>query len=131
MLGKGKYSIKKVLDMDTLLRECNMLSINERVDWTRLKNVIKFKLSTVPKLNSFYLFSSNTRCSRTLPLITIESCNSETLRKSVKFKSSHVWNTLPKDWDIQEFLVSGDIGEFKTMVFDYLVEKRKDIWLTM
>jgi len=126
-----KPTLRKRFDMDTLLKECNILSIAERVDWTRLKNVIHFKLSPVPKINSFFTFSSNTRSSRTLPLITMDSCNSETFRKSVKFKSSKTWNSLPKDWDIQELLESRDLDKFKGIVFTYLVEKRKDEWLLM
>ena len=66
--------------------------------------------------------------SRTFPLLKVESSNSLTLRKSVKFRGIQAWNSLPKEWTLY---VDNDIissSEFKKNVQNLLIEQRSNLW---
>ena len=119
---------RKLFLVSDVLEQIRILTIPERAEWTMLKNVF-LSLSEDPHIGSQNLFtlSSNTRCSRTLPLLTVDACNSETLRKSVKFRSVKVWNSLPKTWDIQNL----PTATFKKSVYELLVARRSDQFLKL
>jgi hypothetical protein len=91
------YFSANQLDLSDVLLKFKFLTIEERALWTRGKNVLSYLKSPVPEFKSFYRLSSNPHSSRSMPLLEVEGCNSETFRKSVKFKSCKVWNYLPKD----------------------------------
>ncbi len=67
--------------------------------------------SPVPEFNSFYKPSSIPRSSRSMPLFEVGGRgvipNSETFRKSVKFKSCKFWSSLPKDMSLFSDTVYG------------------------
>jgi len=94
------YKNKKRLEINSLLENLNVLTISERADWTRAKNVLKFSTSEVEDLAKVYQFSE--RKVRSMPLLNVLRSNSETLRKSVKFKSISFWNSLPRNWNLDD-----------------------------
>ncbi len=130
---KEIYPSFNQLDMSDLLLQFKILTIEERAWWTRGKNVLSYLKSPVPEFNSFYKLSSNLRSSRSIPLLEVEGCYSETFRKSVKFKSCKFWNSLPKDMTLfSDTELDGfvKLSDFKETLYDYLVEIRKSIWLS-
>jgi len=101
-----------------LLDNYNLLSIRDRADWTRAKNVLKFTRSQIPELANFFAFSTRSLSTgRPLPLLTQSSCHSESFRKSVKYKSILFWNSLPDTWDINKLRDS----KFRDLVYKFLV----------
>lgn len=130
---KLNYFSFNQLDMNDLMCNFNLLTVEERSSWTRAKNILSFLKSPVEEFRSVFKFSENARTSRTLPLLQIEGCNSETFRKSVKFKSCKLWNSLPKDMNIYSdkesdgFIVK---SEFKEKLYDYFTSIRNSIWLS-
>ena len=114
--------------MEEIYKICKFSPIFDRANWTRAKNVLKYLRSPVENLNIFYRFASNTRNSRSLPLLETESCNTETFRKSV-FKTISYWNTLPKTWSLMDKGKEISLKKFKNMVFDYQTQDRKSDWL--
>jgi len=53
--GSDFFRDRKFLSVNDLLQQCHMLTIEERSEWTRLKNVVRFLNSPVPELNTFFL----------------------------------------------------------------------------
>jgi hypothetical protein len=126
------YYSRDKLEMNTLLAKFKFLTVYERSLWTTGKYVLSYLKSPEEEFNQFFKLSLNTRTSRSLPLLQMDSCISETFRKSVKFRSCKFWNALPKDWTILSDKDSDhfiDLTRFKTMLYNHLVEDRKDIWL--
>ena len=117
------YKNKKRLEINSLLENLNVLTISERADWTRAKNVLKFSTSEVEDLAKVYQFSE--RKVRSMPLLNVLRSNSETLRKSVKFKSISFWNSLPRNWNLDDL----SMDQLKDKVFDFLVCKRRSIFV--
>ena len=111
---------RHLLRVSDVLVQLRVLTISERAEWTLLKNCF-ISLKTDPSSDLFSL-STNSRCSRSLPLLSVSSCNSECLRKSVKFRSIKAWNSLPKSWDFDSLSLS----KFKMAVYDLLVARRSD-----
>jgi exonuclease III len=130
---KMNYFNANQLDMSDLLLKFKFLTIEERALWTRGKNVLSYLKSPVTEFNSFFKLSSNPHSSRSMPLLEVEGCNSETFRKSVKFKSCKFWNSLPKDMTLySDTELDGfvKLSEFKDVLYDYLVESRKSLFLS-
>ncbi len=126
------YYSRAQLDMNSLLVKFKILTVEERYAWTCGKYVLAFLKSSELDFNQFFQLSLNTRSSRSMPLLQIDSCNSETFRKSVKFRSCKIWNALPKNWIIHsdkdnELFI--DLIRFKNMLYNQLVEDRNGIWL--
>ena len=116
--------------MEVIFKICKLAPIIDRANWTRAKNVFRYLRSPVECLNEFYTLSTNTRTARSLPLLSVESCSSETFRKSVKFKSTKFWNSLPGSWKLtRENGKEISVNQFKNMVFEFQVENRKSDWL--
>jgi hypothetical protein len=127
---KLKYFRRNEVDMEDIFFICKLSPIIDRADWTRAKNVLSYLRSPVQELNQFYTFSNNTRCSRNLPLLEVDSCNSETFRKSVRFRTAKFWNTLPKTWELTDDNGKEiSIKKFKNMVFEFQMSNRKSDWL--
>jgi len=55
-------------NMHSLLR-FNLLSIHDRMIWTILKNEYGYRHTIIPGLKSMFAFSSNTRSTRSMPLV--------------------------------------------------------------
>ena len=116
--------------MEDIFEICRLSPIIDRADWTRAKNVLAYCRSPVESLNKFYEFTDNTRSSRTFQLLKVESCNSETFRKSVRFKTVKFWNSLPKVWNLTESNGNAiSLSKFKNMVYEYQKVDRKSDWL--
>ena len=96
-------------------------------------------------INTIYKLSDNLHSSRTFPLLTVESSNSITLRKSIKFRATKAWNSLPKEWNlyrtyddnninnVDELIDNRMVGdkEFKKKVFCLLIEQRSNLWFNL
>ena len=115
------------IDVTPLLTRCHLLTIQERIFWTLVKNVRSCIMSPVESISNIYNFSDNNYTSRTFPLLKVEASNSITLRKSIKFRAIKAWNTLPKNWifNINSTVVSDN--EFKKDVFNLLISQRSDL----
>lgn len=120
------YSKQKLMEVNSFLEQLNILTIPERADWTRAKNVLKFVKSQVPSLSSVYEFSQRAS-SMTFPRLQVSRSNSESIRKSVKFKSIASWNSLPKTWNLDDLSSS----QFKKAVHDHIVTKRKNQFVSL
>lgn len=126
------YFPRDQLDMTSVMTKFKILTVFERSVWTTGKYTLAYLKSSEAEFNQFFQLSLNTRTSRSMPLLQIDSCNSETFRKSVKFRSCKFWNSLPKDWVINSDTGNDkfiDIKIFKNMLETYLVQDRKCIWL--
>jgi len=90
-------SIRKSMEINpnSLPTGLNMLTISVRADWTRAKSLLSYSRYNLPELSTFYRFSTRPG---NFPFIPGIACRSETLRRSVKFKSIQFWYTLPKEW---------------------------------
>ena len=96
------------------------LNIVLRRNWTLLKNTFASLTSPVPEIASFYCKSSNTRTSRSLPLLQVDRSISESFRTSVKSRSVRLWNSLPKDWSIESI----SSNQFKSLVLKRLLSQK-------
>jgi hypothetical protein len=83
--------------MHSLLSRFNLLTVHERMNWTLLKNAHKYFTSDIPGLQSLFNFSTNTRSSRSMPLLQVERHSSESFKRSVHYRTVSLWNELPKD----------------------------------
>ena len=120
------------IDVNPILNRCHMLTISERLVWTLVKNVRSCIVSPVDIINSIYKLLDNQRTSRTFPLLSVESSNSITLRKSIKFRAIRAWNSLPKEWNFyndENRIVSDE--EFKKKVFSFLIRQRSNLWFNL
>ena len=99
---KAKRSVIDIgkIDINPLLIRCNILTINERIIWTLIKNIHSCLVSPISSISTIYKFSENQRTSRTFPLLAVERSNSLTLQKSVEFRGFQAWNSLMKDWNL-------------------------------
>jgi exonuclease III len=109
-------------NQSSLLQKLNILSVKERVQWSLLKNTfqILFAENPLESMLGFFTLSSNSRTSRTFPLLKVEAFKSETFKRSVKFRATSFWNSLPKTWDIS----NTSLAQFKKMIFDHLTSNR-------
>ena len=104
------------------LSTCGLLTVSERTIWTRCKAVMSFLKSPIDDLRNFYSFSNRNRDFRR---ILLDSSQSATLSRSVKFKSAIAWNGLPRS-----ITIADDFGNlvatpiFKNDVYNYLVSLR-------
>ena len=126
----NSVDISKLI-VNPILSRWHLLTIRERLFWTLVKNVRSCIISPVESMNKFYKFSDNHLSSRTFPLLIVESSNSLTLRKSIKFRAIKSWNSLPKEWDfyVNDKVVSDE--EFKKNVFSLLINQRSDLWFSL
>jgi len=91
-----------------------------------MKNAHRFMTSQIPSLQSMFSYSTNSRSSRSMPLLNIERHQSETFKKSVHYRTVTSWNDLPKDIQFeQEFQSENKLCAFKQCIFDVLVKARE------
>jgi len=60
-----------------------------------------------------------------MPKLITPTCQSETRKKSVKYKSSVAWNELPKFWNMNDT----PLPKFKKQIHDHIVNKNKPIYI--
>ena len=78
---KEIYKNRKQLDINPFLIQMNLLilTVSERANWTRAKNVLKYIRSDIPRLSSLYTFSERSLKLRLLPLLNQTHTNTGVL----------------------------------------------------
>jgi len=107
--------------------QLHVLTIPERLEWTRLKNVFNSIKSPLTDHLHFFQLSTNTRCSRKFPLIKVPSGRTKFVGNSITLKSVKSWNSLPKSWDFDTL----PQHSFKKIVIDLLVSIRKEVFVQL
>jgi hypothetical protein len=77
-----------------MLTKCNFLTVAERYEFVLLKSAFK----SIVKGNTVTINSRD----RSFPKLTVLSCNSESLRRSIVHRTAKFWNSLPRHWCIKE-----------------------------
>ena len=70
------------------------------------------------------LFSDRTK-DRSMPLVNNLTMKSEIVKKSVDYRSAQLWNTLPKEWILNEL---GKV-KFKDSVKEWIIKKRENDYI--
>jgi hypothetical protein len=82
----GHFSIYSVLD------KFNFLTVSER------RNFVTLKVAYNDYINKKLVFSD--RDCRTLTLLKVASHSSETFKKSIDYRTCKLWNSMPRDWEL-------------------------------
>jgi len=106
--------IRNKIDINELRDDFKFLTLSKRAEFVLFKNM--YKAFAGKKLD----LSKRTQA-KTMPLVNIASFKSEIYKKSVKYRSSIIWNQLPKDWDMNIM----EYEKFKNVVKIWIKEKRK------
>jgi len=114
--------MRSKLEVNPLLQQLSILTIPERVEWTRLKNTFKALKHPTTAVSDWYNLSPNPHSHRSFPLLEVTRGSTVFIGRSVKFKSIASWNKLPKHWDFDKMT----FPQFKKQIFNYLVSSRKD-----
>jgi len=114
---------KKDLAVPPLLKQLKILTIQERLEWTCLKNA--FRCVKYPDFDVLYFYEPSPRASRTFPLLQVPSGRTKFIGRSVKFRTIQLWNVLPKSWN----LMTLKTHTFKQQVHDHLVSRRKNCFV--
>jgi hypothetical protein len=69
--------------------------------------------------------SINTSRDRSFPKLTVLSCNSESLRRSIVHRTAKFWNSLPRHWSIKEMSYDNS----KESVISLLIARRNDEYI--
>jgi hypothetical protein len=114
--------MRSKLAVNPLLLQLSILTIPERVEWTRLKNTFKALKHPTTAVSDWYKLSPNPHSHRSFPLLEVTRGSTVFIGRSVKFKSIASWNKLPKHWDFDKMT----LPQFKKQILNYLVSSRKD-----
>ena len=98
----------------------NFLTVIERRDYVILKNMYKDYRAGNVKL-------STRESSREIPLVITDTFQSESFKKSVKFRGGCIWNQLPRNLKIKEL----GYDSFKTFVKSWIKQKRFKMIVTI
>jgi hypothetical protein len=101
----------------TLLDKFNFLTLVER------RNYVTLKVAFNDYENDKLEFSD--RNCRTFPLLKVVSHSSESYKKSIAFRTYKLWNSLPREWELNSLSYS----KFKALIVSVLKCQRKNDYI--
>lgn len=108
-----KYrSLVNSVDINSILRDLNLLTFKERSDLSLLKQAF-FKI----KEGKAQLLGTH---ERTFPRLLVPKHFSQTFKRSIAYRESTVWNLLPREWIFEGM----SLGQFIKHVKVWLIEQR-------
>jgi hypothetical protein len=113
-------TLKSSIDIDKIRLECNFLTVKQRVDYVILKNAFKRY-----KEGNITFTDRSIDLNMTMPKIkmNVNRVKSETYKNSVHFRTTTLWNTLPKNWVLSEM----SYGVFCSLTKDFILKKKEII----
>lgn len=107
-------SFTKIRDSDDMMKlrnECNFLTLSERLEYVTLKNAFKryllCKLSFTPRSASLDF---------TMPKLPPIVHKTESLKRSILFRTYKLWNALPTDWVLKELTYPSFCHKVKALI---------------
>jgi hypothetical protein len=101
----------------TLLDKCNFLTVTER------RNYISLKVAFKDYINNKLDFSDS-EC-RTFPLLKVASHASESFKKSISYRTSKLWNSSPRDWELKTL----SYPKFKELIVSVFKRQRENDYI--
>jgi len=119
---KNKKNKTKITNINPqqLRDNCKFLTVKERLIYVILKITCKSL-----NLNPNFLINSSQPTTLSLPRAKVHTHKSQIFKKSFNYRSSTVWNKLPRDWDVK--FMSYDL--FKEKCFNWIVSKQNDDYI--
>lgn len=113
-LNNGYFYDKSYIN--ELRKQCNFMTVLQRRDFVLLK--CAFKDMTMGKC-IFSLRSNLRKC----PLMIVDNFSSQIYRKSVAFRTTKIWNTLPRDLDVKNM----SYNLFKDFLHDDIFDRMQSV----
>lgn len=110
--AKRKYRHKTDTQfIDKLRKDCNFMTILVRRDYVLLKCAYKDMIAG----SCNFSLRNNVR---TFPLMNVDTFSSQIYKKSVKFRTTKLWNALPRDLDVRNM----SYGKFKEFLCEDMLK---------